>query len=187
MVLVTAVEFDRDILQLDVQTAFLNANVEEEVHVKTAPGYENQDKKTGVPLVMRLRKSMYGLRQSPKNWHSTIDTYVMKIDFKPLKSDPCVCVYYTDDDSINNSTANTSRKPEAILTIYDDDLMLAGGDKAMLKMLKEKLISHFATTDMGEISLILGMQVTLNHENGTLTISQADYTRSALKKYGMGE
>ena len=57
----------------------------------------------------------------------------------------------------------------------------------MLKMLKEKLISHFATTDMGEISLILGMQVTLNHENGTLTISQADYTRSALKTYGMGE
>ena len=187
MVLVTAVEFDRDILQLDVQTAFLNANVEEEVHVKTAPGYENQDKKTGVPLVMRLRKSMYGLRQSPKNWHSTIDTYVMKIDFKPLKSDPCVCVYYTDDDSINNSTANTSRKPDGIITLYVDDLVLAGGDKAVLKMLKEKLMSRFAITDMGDISLILGMQVTRNRENGMLTISQANCTRSVLEKYGMGE
>ena len=54
MVLVTAVEFDWDFLQLNVQTAFLNADVEEEVYVKMAPGYEKKDKKTGVPLVMRL-------------------------------------------------------------------------------------------------------------------------------------
>ena len=59
---------------------------------------------------MKLCKSLYGLRQSPKNWSSTIDIYVMKIGFKPLKSDPCVDVYYTDDDSINNSTANASNR-----------------------------------------------------------------------------
>ena len=152
-----------------------------------APGYEKKGEKTGVPPVMRLRKSLCGLRQSPKNWHSTIDTYVMKIGFKPLKSDPCVYVYYTDDDSINNSPANTSRKPEAILTLHVDDLMLTGGEKAVLKMLKEKLMSRFAITDMGDISLILGMQVTRNRENGMLTISQANCTRSVLEKYGMGE
>ena len=169
--LATAVEFDWDILQLDVPVAFLNANVDEEVYFNMAPGYKKKGKKAGVPVVRRLRKSLYGLRQSPKNWHSTIDTFV-KIGFKSLTSEPSVYVYYTDDDSINNSTANTSRKPEAILTIYDDDLMLAGGDEVVLKMLKEKLISHFATTDMGDISLIRGMQVTLNRENGTLAISQ---------------
>ena len=67
MVLVTAVEFDCDILYLDVQTAFLNANVEEEAYVKMAPGYGKKDEKTGVPLVMRLRKRLHGLGQSPKN------------------------------------------------------------------------------------------------------------------------
>ena len=45
-----------------------------------APGYKKKGKKTGVPLVRRLRKSLYGLRQSPKKWHSTIDTFV-KIGF----------------------------------------------------------------------------------------------------------
>ena len=75
----------------------------------------------------------------------------MKIGFKPFKYDPCVYVYYTDDDSINNSTANTSRKPEAILTLYVDDLILAGGDKVVLKMLKENMMNRFATTDMGYI------------------------------------
>ena len=186
MVLVTAVEFDRDILQLDVQTAFLNANVEEEVHVKTAPGYENQDKKTGVPLVMRLRKSMYGLRQSPKNWHSTVDTYVIKNGFKTLKSDLPVYVYYTDDDPTKNSTSNTSRKPDPILTLYVDNLMFAGGDKTVLKMLKEKLMSRFVKTNTGDISLMLGMKVTRNRENGTLTISQADYTKVRVRSVRNG-
>ena len=54
-------------------------------------------------------------------------------------------------------------------------------------MLKEKLMSRFATTDMGDISFILGMQVIRNRENGTLTISQANYSRSVLEKYGMRE
>ena len=62
-----------------------------------------------------------------------------------------VYVYYTDDNSIKN------KKPDAILTPYVDGLVLAGGDKAVLKILKVKLISRFATTDMGNISLILGM------------------------------
>ena len=152
-----------------------------------APSYEKKYEETGVSLVLRLHKSLYGFRQSPKNWHSTSDTWVMKVGFKPLKCDPCVCVYYTDDDCINSSTANTSRKPEAILTLYVDDLILTGGDKAVLKMLKEKLMSRFATTDMGDISLVLDMQVTRNRENGTLTISQANCTRSVLETYGMGE
>ena len=66
--------------------------------------------------------------------------------------------------------------------------MLAGGDKAVIKMLKEKLISSFATTDMGDISLIiLGMQVTRDRESETFTISQADYTRPVVEKYAMGE
>ena len=65
--LVMAVEFDCDILSLDVQTAFQNANVEEEAYVKMAPGYGKKDEKTGVPLVMRLRKRLHGLGQSPKN------------------------------------------------------------------------------------------------------------------------
>ena len=110
----------------------------------------------------------------------------MKIDFKPLKSDPCVCVYYTDDDSINNSTANTSRKPDGIITLYVDDLVLAGGDKAVLKMLKEKLMSRFVKTNTGDISLMLGMKVTRNRENGTLTISQADYTKVRVRSVRNG-
>ena len=89
MVLVIAAEFDFECWQLDYNTAFLNAKVEEEVYVKMAPGYEefNND---GVPMVMRLLKSLYGLRQSPRCWYGTFDEHVVEIGFKSLKSDPCV-------------------------------------------------------------------------------------------------
>ena len=84
MLAITA-ELDYEVLILDVQTAFLNAAVEEEVYVKMAPGYEKYDK-SGVPFVMKLNKGLYGLRQSPKNWFSTMDD-LSKIGFRSLKSD----------------------------------------------------------------------------------------------------
>ena len=75
-----------DVFQLDVQTAFLNADVEEDVYVKTAPGYENTNK-TGEQQVMRQLKSLYGLPNSPLNWWKTIDPFLVEIEFEPLKSD----------------------------------------------------------------------------------------------------
>ena len=98
---------------LDVQTAFLNADVEEEVFVKMAPGYEGSNE-SGVSLPMKLKKSIYGLRQSPKNWSSTMGHHLGKIGFCALKLDPCVYVYEDDSGS-------------AILTLYVDDALLTTG------------------------------------------------------------
>ena len=64
MVLAIAAEMDWEVVQLDVNTSFLYAFLEEDVHVETAPGYETMDN-DGVPLVMKLHKSLYGLAQSP--------------------------------------------------------------------------------------------------------------------------
>ena len=57
MMMAIAAELDYEVLILDVQTAFLNADIEEEVNVKIAPGYETYDK-SGVPCVMKLKKSL---------------------------------------------------------------------------------------------------------------------------------
>ena len=57
-----------------------------------APGYETYDN-SGVPFVMKPKKSIYGLRQSPENWFGTIDGHLSNIDFRSLKSDPCVYVF----------------------------------------------------------------------------------------------
>ena len=72
MVLASVVELDNEVYMLDVQTAFLNADVEEDVFVKMAPGYETNNK-AGVYLVRKLKKTSNGLWQSTKNWFGTVD------------------------------------------------------------------------------------------------------------------
>ena len=121
MVLAIAAEKEWDVMQLDVQTAFLNADVDEEVYVKMAPGFETSTGE-GTPQVMKLLKSLYGLWQSPRNRFGTIDNHLEEIGFKPLKSDPCVYIYSVGGELV-------------ILTLYVDDLLLLGGDIGVLKML----------------------------------------------------
>ena len=112
MVLVIAAEFDFECWQLDYNTAFLNAKVEEEVYGKMVPEYE-EFSNDGVPTVMRLLKSLYGLRQSPRCWYGTVDKHVVEIGFKSLKSDPCVYTY-SEGCAIY------------VLTLYVDDILLLG-------------------------------------------------------------
>ena len=138
--LAIAAKLGYEVLMLDVQTAFLNADIEEEVYVKTAPGYETYGK-SGVPFVMKLKKSLYGLRQSPKNWFGTMDDHLSNIGFCSFKSDPCVYVF---EDKIGT----------AILTLYMDDILLLGNNKHLLGKLKKQLMDRFEMTDLGDVSKI---------------------------------
>ena len=138
MMLAIAVELNYEVYILEVKTAFLNADdVEEKVFVKMAPGYERSNE-SGVPLVMKLTKSFYGLWQSPQNWFSIMDHHLCKIGFCSLKSDPCVYVYEDENGS-------------AILTLYVDDVLLLGANKQLLDKLKKQLMDLFEMADMGDV------------------------------------
>ena len=146
MMLAIAAELDYEVLMLDVQTAFLNADVEEGVYVKMAPGYETYDK-SGVPFVMKLKKSLYGFPQSPKSWFGTMDDHLSNISFRSLKSYPCVYVF-------------EDKTRTAILTLCVDDILLFGNNKQFLGKLKKQLMDRFESTDLGDVSKVLGMNVT---------------------------
>ena len=171
MMLAIAAELEYEVLMLDVQTAFLNANVEEEVYVNMAPGYETYDK-SGVPFFMKLKKSPYGLRQSPKNWFGTMDDHLSNIGFHSLKSDPCVSV-------LEDKTGT------AILTLYVDDILLLDNNKQLLVNLKKQLMGRFKMTDLGDVSKVLDMNVTRDRENGMITTDQKEYTEDILEPFGM--
>ena len=136
MMLAIAAELDNEVLMLDVQTAFFNADVEEEVLVNMAPGYETYDK-SGVPFAMKLKNSLNDLRQSPKNWFGTMDNHLSNIGFRSLMSDPCVNVFEKKTDT-------------AILTLYVDDILLLGNNKQLLGKLKKQLMDRFEMTDLGD-------------------------------------
>ena len=91
---------DWEVLQLDVQPAFLNAEVHEKVYITTPPDYESLDATTGLPKVMTLKKILYGLRQSPRNWSNTIDDSLRDMWFTANASNPCVYIFGSDDNFI---------------------------------------------------------------------------------------
>ena len=157
---------------LDVQTAFLNADVEENVFVKMAPGYETNDE-AGVPFLIKLKNILYGLRQNPKNWFSTMDVELAVIGFRPLKSDLCVYVYEDETGFV-------------VLTLYVNDIMFLSAGKPLLNKLKKKLRNRFEMSDMGDVSrILLGMNVTRDREKGTITINQKYYTEDVVQRYRM--
>ena len=172
MVLAIAAEFDFECWQRDYNTAFLNTKVEREVYVKMAPEYE-EFHNDGVPMVMRLLRSLYGLRQSPRCWYGTVDEHVVEIGFTSLKRDPYVYIY-SEGGAIY------------VLTLYVDDVLLLGKDRKVLERIKRKLMGRFSMTDMGDVSLVLGMEVTRDRTKGTVAIIQENYVKSLLERYGMG-
>ena len=109
ILLAIACEHDCPIYQVNVQVASLQSPIEGEVYVKMAPGQEETDSKTGSPMVMKLKLSLYGLAQSPSLWNGSIDT-ALGIGFTPTASDPCVYTYGRDN--------------LAILTLCVDNILL---------------------------------------------------------------
>ena len=69
--------------------------------------------------------------------------------------------------------------------LYVDNVLISGGNLGVIKRLKKALMGCFAITDMGEVSLTLGLNVTGNYEEGTLTTTQKDYVQNVLERHGM--
>ena len=171
MALTISVHEDCDILQLDVETAFLHASVQEQVSLITPPDYGSADVATGLPDLMKLKRSLYGLRRNLRNWLNGINDSLKGMGFTPTTG-PCVYTFGTSDTS-------------SMRTLYVDDLLLLGGNTPVLKELKRKLTERFTMTDMGYVSLFLGMQITRERQAGTLTTSQEYCTKPILARLGM--
>ena len=107
------------------------------MYVKTPPGYGSVDAATGLPQVMKLKTSIYELRQSPRNWFNTINDSLKHMGFTPTTSDPCVYTFGTSETF-------------SILTLYVDNLLPLGGNAPVLQELKLKLMNRFTMTDMGD-------------------------------------
>ncbi len=94
--------------QLDITTAFLNGDLQEEVYMKQPEGFLADGQEN---LVCRLEKSIYGLKQSPRCWNQALDTKLKMMNFTPSKSDPCI--YLSTTDSL------------FILAVYVDDILVS--------------------------------------------------------------
>ncbi|GJW85150.1 zinc finger, CCHC-type containing protein [Tanacetum coccineum] len=151
--------------QMDVKTAFLNGDLDEEVYMKQPEGFVmpgNEHK------VCKLVKSLYGLKQAPKQWHQKFDEVVLSSGFHLNQSDKCV---YSKFDNSGKGV---------IICLYVDDMLIFGTDQNQVDKTKKFLSSSFSMKDMGEADVILGIKI--KHENKGNVITQSHYIEKILKK-----
>jgi hypothetical protein len=96
--------------QLDVQNAFVNGELSEEIYMQPPPGYSVPD-----GMVCRLRRSFYGLKQAPRTWFERFASVVTAAGFSPSAHDPALFVH-------------TSPHGRTLLLLYVDDMIITGDD-----------------------------------------------------------
>jgi len=84
MTLVFASFKDFMLFQMDVQSAFLNVFIEEDVYVEQPPGFVDL---THPDFVFKLDKALYGLKQAPRAWYERLSTFLILNDFVKGKVD----------------------------------------------------------------------------------------------------
>ena len=156
------------VYQLDVKSAFLHGELEEDVYVEQPKGFV---KKGEEGKVLKLNKALYGLKQAPRAWYSRIEKYFLKEGFEKCASE---------------HTLFTKSKEEGkllIASIYVDDVIYTGNDKELMNDFKGSMKEEFDMTDLGKMKFFLGVEVTQNKEG--IYISQRKYALEILQKFGM--
>ena len=163
---------DMEIHQMDVQTAFLNSEVHEEIYMDHPEGFILSGKEN---LVCRLLKSLYGLKQAPREWYLKLSDFLQSQGYTPLFKDQCVFI----------KTESTGYK--SIISVYVDDLLLFARDLGTIKRLKAMMSSAFKMTDLGEVKHILGWNITRDRAARTIFIDQEKYVSKVLDKFGFSD
>ncbi|CAH9083140.1 unnamed protein product [Cuscuta epithymum] len=161
-----AATHDWHLHQLDIKNAFLHGDLQEEVYMEQPPGFVAQGE---YGKVCRLRKSLYGLKQSPRAWFGKFSQSIER--FGMIKGQSDHSVFY--------------RKTKAgitLLVVYVDDIVITGSDTAGILALKNFLHSQFQTKDLGSLKYFLGIEVTRSKKG--IFLSQRKYVLDLLTETG---
>nr|GEY03635.1 zinc finger, CCHC-type [Tanacetum cinerariifolium] len=168
LLLALAAIYDLVIHQMDVKTAFLNDDLDEEIYMKHPEGFvmpEHESK------VCKLKKSLYGLKQAPKQWHQKIDDVVLSNGFSLNQADKCV---YSKFDASSKGV---------IICLYMDDMLIFSTDKDQVNKIKEFLSSKFDIKYIGEAELILGIRIKRGNNDPTVKFRHNKRTLVCQLKY----
>ena len=156
--------------QMDVKTAFLYGDLEQDIFMEQPEGFIDSKHPDHV---CKLQKALYGLKQAPRQWHAKIDDFLIsQLDFQSSPYDPCFYVRYRDDSMI-------------IIALYVDDILLASSSRDMLDELKAEFSKRFEMKDCGRVRVCLGLEIARNTSKGLLHLNQSRYAEKVLERFGM--
>ncbi|KAH7864181.1 hypothetical protein Vadar_026696 [Vaccinium darrowii] len=144
MIIAIAALRNLEIHQMDVKTAFLNGDLEEEIYMEQPEGFSASGQEG---KVCKLVRSLYGLKQAPKQWHEKFDYAMLSSGFRINECDKCVYVKDTDEGYV-------------ILCLYVDDMLIVGSNDRVIRSTKDMFNSKFDMKDMDLADVILGVKIT---------------------------
>ncbi|XP_066164242.1 cytochrome P450 714B2 isoform X1 [Oryza sativa Japonica Group] len=156
--------------QIDVKTAFLNGELEEEIYMDQPDGYVLEGQKG---MVCKLLKSLYGLKQAPKQWHEKFDNTLTSAGFVVNEADKCVYYRYGGGEGV-------------ILCLYVDDILIFGTSLNVIEEVKDFLSKSFEMKDLGVADVILNIKLLRGHEGG-ITLVQSHYVDKVLSRFGYSD
>ena len=151
--------------QMDVKTAFLNGELDEEVYMEqpesfVLPGNEKK--------VCKLTKSLYGLKQAPKQWHEKFDSVILEYGFQHNIADKCIYSKFTENYGV-------------IICLYVDDMLIIGTNMDGVQDTKKYLSSQFKMKYLNEVDTILGIK--FKKHSGGFSLCQSHYIEKVLTKF----
>ena len=174
--------------QADVDTAFLNAVLNEEIYIELPPGLHllsdlqsdliplsklvTLSKKTGRPIVGVLLKALYGLKQAPRQWRLELASKLKLLGFHPLYSDPGAYIRKEGSDV-------------QILLIYVDDLIIIASNVEKVEKFKKDLSTYFKIKDLGRCKKVIGIEC--DQKGNKFYLSQSNMIHNLIEKFSVQE
>ena len=147
--------------QLDVKNVFLNGKIDAEIYMDPPPGFEHIGP-------VRLEKTLYGLKQSPRIWRDTLVAELKKSGFTPLISDTCIFKHHTS---------------MFFILVFVDDIICVTKDEKLRKIVETKLNDVFDIKILGQLKHFVGIEVN-NFDDGSMSLSQKSFTEKIIETFG---
>jgi len=169
LILAIVAHMDLELYQMDVRIVFLNEELNEEIYIDQPLGFETKGQKH---TVCKLKRSIYGLKQASRQWNIKFHQAILKDGFTMMEEDHCVYLKRSNNSFI-------------ILSLYVDDILIAGNNKEMIDTTKKWLSSNFEMKDMGKASYVLGVKIIRDRAKRLLGLTQETYIKKMLERYHM--
>ena len=170
--LATTAHLDLECDQMDVVTAFLNGDLDENIYMEVPAGFKDPNRPN---LVCKLQKALYGLKQAPRQWYAKINSFLVdNLQFTSSPYEPCLYFKHSDDCI-------------TLIVLYVDDLLIAGNDRSIVDHVKDEFKDQFKMKDLGVASEFLGIQIYRDRPNRTLRITQSSYIDKILDRFHMAD
>jgi hypothetical protein len=165
---------DFEMHQMDVKTAFLNGDLNEEIYMTVPEGIDDHDVISSA--VCKLNRTLYGLKQSPRMWNQRIDQYLINQQgFIRLHADHSLYIRRGGQSEL------------AIIALYVDDLLILSDTIETMLKIKSALSKEFEMTDCGELHQFLGIRITRDRANRRISLDQSQLANQIMIRFGMTE